>query len=220
MNICVNKDYAESFIYETDENGGILKWQYEKNIRPDYILIVRTPYGSIIDVDEVVNAVIETGAELSLDQTVSVTPQISCKLANVAQGSRGVLKVSVAPAVYSVYGCRKWDGCLIVFDEQNKNHIRCSVPASVEYKIEDTPVAVKTGSIFRRTEEIHNFSKITVFNNKNYVDGALYYTFEDCDIRFPVGRNMLEKPFYVRWFNNRQKPLIRSGRDGYKVSKR
>lgn len=220
MRIELNRDFNESFICEIEENGGIVRWQYERNNRPDYVLIVQTPFGALTDISDAVSLMNERRVILTLDQTVAVTPEISCRLTTVAQGARGVFNVSVTPAVYSVYGCRKSDDTLTVYEEENKNHNRCPVSALIEYKADDFPVTIKKNFLWKKNETTYNFTKITLFKNKNYVDGALYYSFEDCDLKFPIGKHLVEKTFYVRWFNNEKRPVIRSGRDGYKGGKR
>ena len=74
------------------------------------------------------------------------------------------------PANYSVYGCKSENGLLTVFDEENRSHNQCKVSAIIEYKVEDNPITVKQGNIFHKTEMKYNFSKITVYDNKNYTD--------------------------------------------------
>ncbi len=220
MCLLLNTDYNNSYICEIEENSGIIRWQYEKNSRPDYILIVQTPFSSLVDIAGIIEIINESKKSLGLDKVVSITPNISCKLTSVSQGTRGVYNVNVMPANYSVYGCKSENGLLTVFDEENRNHNQCKVSAIIEYKVEDNPITVKQGNIFRKTEMKYNFSKITVYDNKNYTDGVLYYTFEDCEIKFPIGKKMLETPFYVKWFNNSKPPIIRSDFDGFKCRKR
>lgn len=220
MCLLLNKDYNNSYICEIEENSGIIRWQYEKNSRPDYILIVQTPFSSLVDIAGIIEIINESKKSLGLDKVVSITSNISCKLTSVSQGTRGVYNVNVMPANYSVYGCKSENGLLTVFDEENRSHNQCKVSAIIEYKVEDNPITVKQGNIFHKTEMKYNFSKITVYDNKNYTDGVLYYTFEDCEIKFPIGKKMLETPFYVKWFNNSKPPIIRSDFDGFKCRKR
>lgn len=220
MSIVLDNSFDCSYICEIEENSGIIRWQYEKNVRPDYIFIVQTPFSTLVDISEVIKIINESNKSIDLDKVVHLTSDISCKLTSVSQGARGVYNVNVMPANYCVYGCKIKNGVLTVFDEENKNHNQCKVSAIIEYKVEDNPITVRQGNIFHRSEMKYNFSKITVFNNKNYKDGVLYYSFDECDIKFPIGRQMLERPFYVRWYNNSQPPLIRSDFDGFKCRKR
>lgn len=220
MIINLNNRFEESYICEIEENGGIIRWLYEKNSRPDNILIVQTPFSSLVDIAEIIKIINESKKRIELDKVISIAPDISCKLTSVSQGTRGVYNVSVMPAIYSVYGCKNDNGVLTVFDEENKSHNQCRVSAIIEYKVEDNPITIRQGSIFHRTDTKYNFSKITVFENKSYKDGVLYYTFDECEIKFPIGKQMLEQPFYVRWFNNSKPPLIRSDYNGYKCRKR
>lgn len=220
MNFFLNSEYNDTYICEIEENGGIIRWQYKKNSRPDYILIVQTPFSSLIDIDEVIDSINEGNIEIIVDKVIPITSTISCKLTSVSQGNRGVYNVNVMPATYSVYGCKIENEVLTVYDEENKNHNRCNVPAIIEYKIEDNPVSISSGRIFRRTETKYNFSKITVFENKSYTDGVLFYTFDGCEIKFPISKQMLGKPFYVKWYGNTKTPTIRTKNDGYKARKR
>lgn len=220
MHVTLDKSFANSYICEIEENSGIIRWQYEKNSRPDYLFIVQTPYSSSIDIDEVINIIVESKVNIEVNRIVTITSGISCKLISVSQGTRGVHSVNVMPANYSVYGCKIENGVLTVFQEENRNHNHCKVSAIIEYKVEDNLVSVTSGKLFRRAEARYNFSKITVFENKNYVDGALYYTFDECEIKFPIGKQMMEKPFFVKWFNNSKPPIIRSSQDGFKCRKR
>lgn len=220
MFLILDKNYDNSYICEIEENGGIIRWQYEKNSRPDYILIVQTPFSSLIDIGEVIKSINEMNIEIIVDNVIPITTTISCKLTSVSQGNRGVYNVNVMPATYSVYGCKKENGDLTVYEEENKNRNRCKVPSIIEYKIEDNPVIISSGRVFRRTETKYNFSKITVFENKNYIDGVLFYTFDECEIKFPISKQMLGKPFYVRWYDNSKPPIIRTNYDGFKSQKR
>ena len=220
MNIVLNNSFVSSYICEIEENSGIIRWQYEKNSRPDYILIVQSPYASLVDIAEIIKTINDLNIKLSIDRIIPITSDISCKLTTVSQGMRGVYNVSVMPANYSVYGCKNENGVLTVYDEENKSHNQCKVSAIIEYKVEDNPVTISSGRLFRRTETKYNFSKISIFDNKSYEDGVLYYTFEDCDFKFPIGKQMLEKPFFVKWFNNSKPPIIYSNRDGFKYRKR
>lgn len=220
MCLKLDKNYEYSYICEIEDNSGIIRWQYEKNNRPDYILIVQTPVSSLVDISEIVGIINDSKKSLELDKVIPVTSDISCKLISVSPGTRGVYNVRVLPAIYSVYGCKNEDGVLTVFEEENKRHNKCKVSAIIEYKIEDNPITIRQGNIFHRSEMKYNFSKITVFDNKNYEDGVLYYTFEECEIKFPIGKQMMEHPFYVRWFNNSKPPIIRSDFDGFKCRKR
>lgn len=220
MRLMLDKNYENSYICEIEENSGIIRWQYEKNNRPDYILIVQSPYASLIDIAEIIKTINDSNIKITIDRIIPITSDISCKLTTVSQGMRGVYNVNVMPANYSVYGCKNENGVLTVFDEENKSHNQCKVSAIIEYKVEETPISVRQGNFLHRTETKYNFSKITIFDNKSYEDGVLYYTFEDCDIKFPIGKQMLEHPFFVRWFNNSKPPLIRSDLDGYKYRKR
>ena len=119
MCLLLNKDYNNSYICEIEENSGIIRWQYEKNSRPDYILIVQTPFSSLVDIAGIIEIINESKKSLGLDKVVSITPNISCKLTSVSQGTRGVYNVNVMPANYSVYGCKSENGLLTVFDEEN-----------------------------------------------------------------------------------------------------
>lgn len=220
MNILLNSEYNNTYICEIEENGGIIRWQYEKNSRPDYILIIQTPFSSLIDIGEVINSINEMNIEIIVDKVIPITSTISCKLTSASQGNRGVYSVNVMPATYSVYGCKKENGDLTVYEEENKDRNRCKVSSIIEYKIEDNPVIISSGRVFRRTETKYNFSKITVFENKYYIDGVLFYTFDECEIKFPISKQMLGKPFYVRWYDNSKPPIIRTNYDGFKSQKR
>ena len=220
MNIVLDNSFNDSYICEIEENSGIIRWQYEKNNRPDYVLIVQTPFFMAVDINEVIKTIKATNTDIVVDEVVSVTSNTSCKLATVSQGSRGVYSVGVMPATYSVYGCKMNNDELVVFEEKNKNHNSCKVSAIIEYKVEDHPISISEGRFFRKTEVKYNFSKITVFQNKSYTDGVLYYTFDDCGIKFPIGRQMLDTPFYVKWYNNSKPPIIRADYDGFKCRKR
>lgn len=220
MNVVLDNSYSNSFICEIEENNGIIRWQYEKNSRPDYVLIVQTPFSSLIDIGEVIKSINDLNIVMAVDKVIPITSEISCKLTSVSQGNRGVYNVNIMPATYSVYGCKKENGGLIVFKENNKNHNCCKVSAVIEYKVEDNPVSVSSGRLFRKTETKYNFSKITVFDNKNYVDGVLFYTFDECEIKFPISKQMLGNPFYVKWYENSKPPIIRTNYDGFKPQKR
>lgn len=220
MNVSLCESNEISYICEIEDNNGIIRWQYEKNNRPDYVLILQTPFSSSIDINEVLNTINSSNISITVDKIITITSDISCKLVSVSPGMRGVYNVNVMPANYSVYGCKNDNGVLTVYDEENKSHNQCKVSAIIEYKVEDNPVTISSGILFRRTETKYNFSKITIFDNKSYEDGVLYYTFEDCDIKFPIGKQMLEKPFFVKWFNNSKPPIIYSNRDGFKYRKR
>lgn len=220
MNVSLCESNEISYICEIEDNNGIIRWQYEKNNRPDYVLILQTPFSSSIDINEVLNTINSSNISITVDKIITITSDISCKLVSVSPGMRGVYNVNVMPANYSVYGCKNDNGVLTVYDEKNKSHNQCKVSAIIEYKVEDNPVTISSGILFRRTETKYNFSKITIFDNKSYEDGVLYYTFEDCDIKFPIGKQMLEKPFFVKWFNNSKPPIIYSNRDGFKYRKR
>lgn len=220
MNILLNNDYDNSCICEIEENGGIIRWQYEKNSRPDYVLIVQTPFSSLIDIGEVIKYINDLNIEITVDKVIPITSDISCKLTTVSQGNRGVYNVNIMPATYSVYGCKKENGELIVYEENNKNRNCCKVSAIIEYKVEDNPVSVSSGRLFRKTETKYNFSKITIFENKNYVDGVLFYTFDECELKYPICKQMLGNPFYVKWYENSKPPIIRTNYDGFKSQKR
>lgn len=220
MNVVLDNSISNSFISEIEENSGIIRWQYEKCNRPDYILIVQTPFSSLVDIAEIIRIINESKKSIELDKVISITPDISCKLTSVSQGTRGVYNVNVMPANYSVYGCKKENGDLTVYEEENKDRNRCKVSSIIEYKIEDNPVIISSGRVFRRTETKYNFSKITVFENKYYIDGVLFYTFDECEIKFPISKQMLGKPFYVRWYDNSKPPIIRTNYDGFKSQKR
>ncbi len=220
MYFVLDNKFDNSYICEIEENSGIIRWQYEKNCKPDYVLIVQTPFSSLIDISEVINEINESNVNIVLDSEIEVSSNISCKLISVSQGNRGVYSVKKMPANYSVYGCIKNDEEIIVFQEKNNNYNHCKVPAIVEYKVEDNPVSISSGKFFRKTETKHYFSKITVYDNKSYIDGALYYTFDECEIKFPIGKQMMDKPFFVKWFNNSKSPIVRTDCDGFKCRKR
>ncbi len=220
MCLVLDNKYENSYICEIEENAGIIRWQYEKNSRPDYVLIVQTPFSSLIDIGEIIKSINDLNIVMTVDKVIPITAEISCKLTSVSQGNRGVYKVNIMPATYSVYGCKKENGELIIYEENNKNHNCCKVSAIIEYKVEDNPVSVSSGRLFRKTETKYNFSKITVFENKNYVDGVLFYTFDECEIKFPISKQMLGNPFYVKWYENSKPPIIRTNNDGFKPQKR
>ena len=220
MKIALDKNYTNSYICEIEENSGIIRWQYEKNCRPDYVLIVQTPFSSMIDISDIINTIIDSNINIVIDKIIPVSSEISCKITSVSQGIRGVYSVNVMPANYTVYGCKNENGVLTVFQEENINRNSCKVSAIIEYKVEDNPISVSTGRLFRKTETKYNFSKITVFENKNYTDGALFYTFDKCELKFPIGKKMMDTPFFVKWFNNSDPPIIRSNHDGFIYRKR
>lgn len=219
MNIVLDNSFEESYICEIEESSGIIRWQYERDNRPDYILIVKTPFNSSEDIGEVLNIINAMGTNIVENEIISVTPKIYCKLANVLQGNRGIYKVDIMPAVYSVYGCKMHNDKLIVFEEKNKSHNHCKVSAIIEYRIEEHPMSINEGKFFKRSNTIYYFSKITVLQNKNYIDGVLYYTFDGCETKFPIGQHMLGAPFFVKWYNNSKPPIIHADYDGFKCQK-
>lgn len=219
MQLRVNKEYIDSYICEIEENSGILKWQYTKDTKVDCVLIVRTPFDSQIDISNIVEDINQNGIELEEDQIVNVNSEISCKLAGKIQGKVGIYNAKDTPALYSVYGCKKENDYLTVYDEQESKYNQCNVRSVIEYSVEQMPILKKEGGFFRKIEKQYNFSKIVINPNKDYVDGALSYTFENYDISYPISKKMIGKPFFVRWLNDTNIPLIKANIEGFKAHK-
>lgn len=220
MRLEVNSSFESSFICDIEENGGIIKWQYDRNGRPDYVLIVRMPYDSSVSLTELVSLINENSSELAEDKVIALSQDISCKLVRSIQGRGGVYKVNYAPALYAVFGCMNQDDVLTVYDEESARQHICCVSAVIEYHVEDVPVSVTSGGLFHKKKIQYNFSRITVKQNDSYIDGALFYTFEGCPHRYNISKSMLGTPFFVRWFNNERNPILRSELKGYRVEKR
>lgn len=220
MRVEVNKSCEQSFIINIQENNGIVRWEYESKNKPELLLIVRTPFEITPDADEIAQLMSERNFNGSSDNIVTLSEDIRCKFLRVAPGMSGVYNVIAAPATYTVFGCRRDGDGIVIYTEKNNRHHSCCVPALLEYHvdIEDLKVKVRTG-LLKSHEEVHRFSKITVTNNPNYIEGALYYCFEGSNLQFPISKSMLGKPFYVRWYMGKNQPMIRSRFKGYRAVK-
>lgn len=219
MRIEVDKSYDTLYISEIQETGGILRWEYDRAIKPDLLLLVQSDFGVAPDGDEVAELLNQKSFNIASDEPIILSEHLRCKFSRVAQGRSGVYKVSVAPATYTVYGCKRQDDLIILCVESNEKHYQCDVSATVEYHVDNESESIKKGHIFNRHVETYRFSKIFVTECSGYMDGVLYYSFDDCDIRFPISRKMLGKPFYVRWYQNKKQPIIKSQYEGYNAVK-
>lgn len=220
MRLEVDNSCTTSFLCGIQENGGIVRWDYDRQHKPDLILIVRSRFGESPDIEEISALLNKQSTELLNDRTIDLGSEIACKFVRNIQGMSGVYKVNYTPATYSVYSCTKSDDCIKIYRGQNGKTYRCNVVASIEYRVDNETREVTSGILFNRTRVSYNFSKITIKGTNNYSDGALYYCFEGSEIRFPIGKSMLGQPFYVRWFQNTNHPIIRSQSIGYKAVKR
>lgn len=216
MRVEANKNCDQSFICDIQENNGIVKWEYERNNKPELLLLVRTPFEVTADADEIARLLSGREINVNSDALVSLNESVCCKFLRVSPGMNGVYNVTAAPATYTVFGCRRDGDGIVIFTEKNERHHSCCVPATLEYHvdIEDLKVKVKTG-LLKSHYETHRFSKITVHHNPNYTEGALYYCFDGSDLQFPISKAMLGEPFYVRWYNGTNQPMIRSRYNGY-----
>ena len=220
MRLEVNSSFERSFICDIEENGGIMRWQYERNSRPEHVLIIRAPYEARVSLSEIVSLINSNPEEIVEDKVLALTPDINCKLVRSIQGRGGVYKVTYAPALYAVFGCVYEGEALAVYDQESARQNICRVSAVVEYHVEDVPITVTSGGLFHKKKIQYNFSKITVKQSDSYIDGALFYTFEGSPNRYNISKSMLGTPIFVRWFNNERNPILRSDLEGYRVEKR
>ena len=220
MKVKIEDSLFRPFICGIQENGGIIRWEYERQNKPDMVLIVRTRYGKCPDIELIQDLLSIQNGNLLSDQLIELDNEIACKFIRNIQGMSGVYKVNYTPASYSVYGCKSSNDCISIHLEQNGGHHQCNVSAVIEYKVENVKREITSGWLFNRSRESVSFSKIQIDPIDNYTDGALYYCFEGSDIIFPIGKSMIGKPFYIRWFQNKNHPIIRSRYSGYTAVKR
>ncbi len=220
MRIEANTNSEQSFICNIQETNGIVRWEYERNNKPELLLIVRTPFESVPDAAEIARLLSERDPDTNSDALIALNNTTHCKFLRVSQGISGVYNVTSAPATYTVFGCRRNDGGIVLFSERAERLHSCCVPAKLEYHVDIEDLNQKKRTGFFTSETIsYRFSKITVTPNPNYIEGALYYCFEGSKLQFPISRSMLGKPFYVRWHNGKNPPMIRTRYKGYQSVK-
>ena len=167
MKVKIEDSLFRPFICGIQENGGIIRWEYERQNKPDMVLIVRTRYGKCPDIELIQDLLSIQNGNLLSDQLIELDNEIACKFVRNIQGMSGVYKVNYTPASYSVYGCKSGNDCISIHLEENGEHYQCNVSAVIEYKVENVKREITSGWLFNKSRESIYFSKIQIDQTNN-----------------------------------------------------
>ena len=216
MDYIVNTDYKKSYIGDINENGGILKWEYDN--KPDMVIVVSFPFYDDYSAEDIVNLLNNNRIDLDAND-VCIKENVFCRTISTIQG-KNVCKMTRSPATFLVFGCEKHDNTLIIYDEKNHSHNTCKVSAKIGYRTEKIIERKTSGRLFNKSTTEYAFSKITILDGASFFDGDLYYCFEGCSIKFFITKNMIGKPFFVKWYKNIYQPIIKANVDGITIERR
>ena len=209
----LNTEHSVSFISNVSENGEIVTWEYEAI--PDYVLMIETSFHGNVSLEQIVDKLNAENNTPDTEGEIVLGKDLILRFINNIQG-QSACRVEKVPCTCFVIGCRRKDGVLTLFEEENPGHAICDVFAKIVFRIEETDYSRRTRSIFKRQVETARFTKVTIDKNKQYVDGALCYRFEDFPYWFPISKDDAQRPFYIRWQDGKP-PIFFSAVEGYRV---
>ena len=203
-----NLHYASNIV----QSEMVLKWNTKGNT---HSLIMRGPYGDSLKMEKGEIAAIErlstddllSGMELQLteDRFITFTPK----------GYVNNHRVSVAPATYAVFCCvyDATTGICKLYLPNDACLYQCNVSAVINVTIEAQPI--KKRWLLKKPEN-PRFT-VEIPSIPGYIDGSLFYRFNNCKYRYPITKAMLGRAFSVASYDG-ERPIIQAaGGNGYQI---
>ena len=203
-------------------NNMTLKWSNPSS--SDHI-ILRDKYDSYIQFDETIvdkladinfNDLLQ-GIEIQLDHNLYIN-FLRKQAVNIKS-----FTVKVSPASYAVFSCEynvEADICKVYVPNDACNY-QCSVESKVEVLIKkDIPEKKGLFAKLQKQSEVKEYYLVRIPQIPGYVDGELYYSFENCKYRYPVTKRMLGKEIPIPSYRSQRPQISGTSGNGYKIETR
>lgn len=208
MNVILAEKNMDYYICDISANNTMISYNCSDNV--NLLLIVSTEFGNIIELDD-----------LTVDRIKNINdfeneyPVCEGKWINFFKRETDSFKayrIERTPYQYAIYACRynsESDELTIYVDNANQ----CSISACIKSEIQRKKKPVRKGFFKKKVADIE-YAEIRIDEVPGYKDGALYYTYDGFNYKYPISKKMLGKSFKVNLYNGNS-PIIKSSGMGY-----
>jgi len=198
---------SEHYATNLTQKADTLKWE---SVGATHFMIVRAPFGKEIKLSDLDFSSLDNLDALNSGET---------KLNNEAyltlfpRSGVNVHKVTVKPATYAIYACcyeqgsesENDTGVLTIYNPNEACFYQCAVLAKVRVTVKKAPIPEKSFfeklksifNLFKRKQPERRYYNVGLPEIPDYKEGLLCYGYNNCDLKFPITKKMLNKTILI-----------------------
>jgi hypothetical protein len=213
MNITLIDFDASHYATNLTQKGDSLKWE---SVGATHYLMIRDRFGVEIKLtDDDIKQLSQADAITREAQTRS-----NRCLTLLERCGINTCPITVKPAAYAIFACELKDGGLTIYNPSEACFYWCQVSATIRISIEKAPVENKGffNKIFSKTKQNEqSYYNVSFPQMPDYINDLLCYTYEGCEYKFPITRQMVNKTVLIPDCKG-EPPMIKSlDSNAYKV---